>query len=227
MVGMRDADEWFEKGCRAITRNRYRHAERYLSRALAIHPGWHDARQRRALSREHLGKLREAISDYRHALKSDPQCAWCWEYLGDVYVTVGQYRAAHGCLMRAMRLSPRESSLRYDLGEVLLKLGQYRAAIRAFHSIRRSRRFGMLWREGRGRALVLLGKTVLALRDLDACVRMRPDCHETWFYRGIIRLKAHDEEGASKDLAKASKRGRRSPPLDKIGHESLDRLLIG
>jgi len=224
---MRAADEWFEKGCRAVKWHRHRQAEQYFSRALAIHPGWHNARQRRALAREHLGKLREAISDYRHALKNDPQCAWCWEYLGDVYVKMGWHRAAHGCLMRAMRLSPRESSLRYDLGEVFLKLRQYRAAIQMFQGVRRSRRFRLLWRQGRGRALALLGKTELALQDLDACVRRRPDSDETWFYRGLVRLKVHDKEGASKDLVKAGKRGRRMPPLEKLGRASLDRLLIG
>jgi predicted Zn-dependent protease len=184
---MPDANELFEKGCRAIKWNRYRQAERHLTQALALAPDWHDALQRRALSREGLGRLPEAASDYRHALRTDPSCDWCLESLAGVYTRMNRPNDSIKCLSRAVLLNPREPSYRHDLGQAYLKVGNYRAAILQFQRIRKSKRFRLLWRQGRGQAFALLGKTARALEDLDACVMLRPDSDEAWFYRGLAK----------------------------------------
>ena len=224
---MREATEWFALGCRAFALRRHLHAERCYSRALASLPHWHNALQRRAEAWEELGRTREAIEDYRHALRTDPLCAWCWESLGNDLAKVGRYKDARQSIQKALNLRPRDSSLRYDLAGILLQLGLYQKAASILQSLRRCRGLGMLWREGRGRAFALLGRTALAQKDLDACVSMLPKAAETWFYRGLAKLKAGDKPGASKDLAKARKLGMRLPPLHKLEGKRVDRLLRG
>lgn len=225
MVIMSKARDWFEKGCRAIKWSRYRHADRYLSQALALDPDWHDALQRRALAREYLRMRHEAVSDYRHALRIKPRCAWCWQSLADVYARMDKNDEALACLTQAIRLRPRESSFRHDRGQAYIKVGEYAAAILEFQRIRKMKGFKLLWRQGRGRALALQGMNTRALKDLDACVSMRPDSGESWLYRGLVKLKAHDREGASMDFRKAKKLGSHAPPLGTLKRSALNRLL--
>lgn len=196
-------------------------------RALTSYPHWHNALQRRAQARDELGRTREALEDYRHALETDPLCVWCWESLGNDFAKVGRYKDARRSIQKALNLRPRDSSLTHDLAAILLQLGLYQEAVSVYESLRSTRRFGMLRREGRGRAFAFLGRTALAQKDLDACVSMLPKAAETWFYRGFAKLKSDDKPGASKDLAKARKLGMRLPPRHQLRGKALDRLLRG
>src|SRR5215467_10429762 len=110
MPVMSKATDMFERGCRAIKWRRHRQAERYFTAALEIDPDWHDALQRRAFARAGLGKLREAVSDYRRALGVDPRCDWCLEPLATVYAQMGNDDEAITCLTKAIRLKPRNPS---------------------------------------------------------------------------------------------------------------------
>jgi hypothetical protein len=104
-------------------------------------------------------------------------------------------------------------------------VGKFAAAILEFQRIRKSKGFKLLWRQGRGRALALGGMNTRALKDLDACVSMRPDSGESWLYRGLVKLKAHDKEGATLELRKAKTLGCRVPPPGTLKGSVLIRLL--
>jgi tetratricopeptide (TPR) repeat protein len=219
------AEVAFEKGCAALANNSYRRAERHFSESLELDPERHDAWQRRAFAKQCLGDRSGALKDYLRALKLHPRCAWCWHAMSDIHAENRRDKDARACLNKAIRARPTEPSFRYDLGVLHLRMGDSRKAVKVFESLRRSKGFGMLWRQGRGRAWALLGHFERALKDLDSCVKLRPDASETWAFRALARLKAGDSVGALKDWNRAGHLGKRSFPT--LNAKMADRLLMG
>ena len=198
----------FEKGLALLGKDRYAASEKLFSSSLRIFPNWHQALQRRGFARLMQNKMIQAANDYRRALKFDASCVECWVDLADVYSELGKHKKVVQCLNKTLKLASNDPQAFLQRGEAHLALGNYKAAVSDFERVRThgGNRFGLLWREGRGRAYALLGEFEKAISDLSQCVIMRPDAAETWIYRGLARILATDLSGGVADLRSASNR---------------------
>lgn len=196
-------DAEFEKGIAAIRGNRYAEAERRFTRALLIHPGYHDALQRRAFVREERGRLKEAAADYRSSLSRFPRCRWCLEAAADLQVKLNRHRVALGLYDRAIQVDPRNANFHFYRGYIRMFLGRYRAAISDFTRVLRNFHVGMIALVGRGQAKALWGRLPSALKDFDRAIRMRSGVREHHFFRGITRFMTKDTVGAREDFLAA------------------------
>ena len=78
-----------------------------------------------------LGRVAEAIADYRQALKYAPTAPSLHHNLGVVLIGMGQADDALRHLEQAVELNPRSAEFQYSLGALLMDRRQFAGAI--FH----------------------------------------------------------------------------------------------
>ncbi len=124
----------FQRGLAALQANRMDDALAELTEAEREHP--EDARVRnfRGIVLVRLGKNEEAASEYREAIRLDPQMEDAYRNLGFLKWNEHELEAARLALNRAVELSPSDSFAHYYLGRVLLDEQLYAQAIREIES---------------------------------------------------------------------------------------------
>ena len=124
----------FQRGLAALKENRMEDALVELTEAKSEHPD--DARIRNFLGivLVRLGKNGEAASEYREAVRLDPQMADAYRNLGFLEWNEHRLEPAREALDRAVELSPNDTFAHYYLGRVLLDQQLYAQAIREIES---------------------------------------------------------------------------------------------
>src|SRR3984957_7476758 len=124
----------FQKGLAALQENRIEDALAELTEAERDHP--EDARVRnfRAIVLVRLGKNEEAASEYREAIRLDPQMEDAYRNLGFLEWNEHQLESARVALDHAVELFPNDSFAHYYLSGVLLDEQLYAQALREIES---------------------------------------------------------------------------------------------
>jgi tetratricopeptide (TPR) repeat protein len=124
----------FQRGLAALQANRMDDALAEFTEAEREHP--EDARVRnfRGIVLVRLGKNGEAASEYREAIRLDPQMEDAYRNLGFLEWNEHQLEPARVALDHAVELSPSDSFAHYYLGRVLLDEQLYARAIREIES---------------------------------------------------------------------------------------------
>jgi tetratricopeptide (TPR) repeat protein len=124
----------FQRGLAALQANRMEDALAELTEAEREHP--EDARVRnfRGIVLVRLEKNKEAASEYREAIRLDPQMEDAYRNLGFLEWNERELEPARVALDHAVELSPSDSFARYYLGRVLLDEQLYAQAIREIES---------------------------------------------------------------------------------------------
>src|SRR3984893_3345549 len=124
----------FQRGLAALQENRMEDALAELTEAQHEHP--EDARVHNFLGivLVRLGKNEEAASEYREAIRLDPQMEDAYRNLGFLEWNEHELEPARVALDRAVQLSHNDSFAHYYLGRVLLDERLYVQAIREIES---------------------------------------------------------------------------------------------
>ena len=124
----------FQRGLAALQENRMEDALAELTEAQHEHP--EDARVHNFLGivLVRLGKNEQAASEYREAIRLDPQMEDAYRNLGFLKWNGHELESARLALNRAVELSPSDSFAHYYLGRVLLDEQLYAQAIREIGS---------------------------------------------------------------------------------------------
>jgi tetratricopeptide (TPR) repeat protein len=119
----------FQRGLAALQANRMDDALTELTEAEREHP--EDARVRnfRGIVLVRLGKTQEAASEYREAIRLDPQMEDAYRNLGFLEWNNHELEPARVALEHAVELSPTDSFAHYYLGRVLLDEQLYAQAL--------------------------------------------------------------------------------------------------
>jgi tetratricopeptide (TPR) repeat protein len=127
-------EDSFQRGLAALKENHMEEAFAELTEAKREHP--EDARTRNFLGivLVRLGKNDEAATEYREALRLNPQMEDAYRNLGFLEWNEHQLESAREALNRAVELSPNDSFAHYYLGRVLLDEQRYTPAIREIES---------------------------------------------------------------------------------------------
>ncbi|HSY30570.1 MAG TPA: tetratricopeptide repeat protein [Verrucomicrobiae bacterium] len=123
-----------QKGLAALQENRIEDALANLTEAEREHP--EDARVRnfRGIVLVRLGKNEQAASEYREAIRLDPQMEDAYRNLGFLEWNNHELESARVALDHAVELSPSDAFAHYYLGRVLLDEQLYPQAIREIES---------------------------------------------------------------------------------------------
>jgi tetratricopeptide (TPR) repeat protein len=107
------AAEWLVK------ERQFQEALPLLKRVVARDPGNADAYNYLAFSQRKIGLLDEAMSNYMRALDLDPEHIGAREYLGELYLQLGQRDKAEEQLAILVRLCPLGCEAREDLAQAI------------------------------------------------------------------------------------------------------------
>lgn len=88
----------------------------------------------RGLIFQRSGRLREAESAYREALKAAPENADALHLLGTIAFQAGKYEPAVALIRRAIRINPNNANYYSNCGPALRSLNRYEEAITCYHS---------------------------------------------------------------------------------------------
>jgi tetratricopeptide (TPR) repeat protein len=110
------------------------------------------------------GRLKEAVIEYRNAVKTEPRSYEAHAKLGRTYVRLGRAAEAYESLSRASELNPSDVGTELDLASILIAAGDYeRARVRAERAVKRD--------SSNADALVVLGTALAGLKRLEDAVR--------------------------------------------------------
>jgi tetratricopeptide (TPR) repeat protein len=144
-------------------------------------------------------RLDDALSDYQHALKLDPEYVPALVGAGDI--TIEKYwlgadgnslDTASGYYERAVELDPQDSRAYYGRGLILLEYGDYNAALDEFNKaleLDPDDKGGYI---GRGLVHYNLNELSEALSDFDQAIRIDPEDDGLYYMRAVIWLEMGD-----------------------------------
>jgi tetratricopeptide (TPR) repeat protein len=99
--------------------------------AVQVMPGFARAWNNLGIAAVHLGRVDEAIVDYRSAIDADPLMAAPRNNLGSLYLEQGRVDEAIEALEAASRLDPDGSHIQYNLALARVRVGDRGGAVRA------------------------------------------------------------------------------------------------
>jgi protein O-mannosyl-transferase len=155
-----------------------------FERALQHKPDLLEARVSLGFAYQHVGRLDEAIAEYRKAIAAYPSAPEAYNNLCSALHQRGDLRGALTACGEALRLSPNYAKAHFNLGLVLGRMGDERAishlaeAVRIDPSQADARTALAAAYNDRGLQLQRLGRFEEAVADHQEAVRLRPDFAE-------------------------------------------------
>ncbi len=122
-----------------------------------------------------MGKLDEAVLNFRKALRIKPDDGTVHNNLGGALISLGRLEEAISHFREALRSSPDYVDAHYNLGNSLLAAGQPEEAILHFRAVLRVNPDDANARNDLGSALVMQGKLAEAAEEFERALRLDPD----------------------------------------------------
>jgi tetratricopeptide (TPR) repeat protein len=137
-----DPGDFYSKGEANYKAGKYEEAVKNLSQAVKLSPQWDDPHYVLGLSLTELGKLKEAIEEFklavRWAIKDEPKILTLYN-IGNSYFDLGQYQEAIESYRQAVKLNekssppPKLSKLHNNLGLAYAASGHLSEAVAEFN----------------------------------------------------------------------------------------------
>ena len=128
----REAQNLFQKGESVSNAGKYQEALDFYTRAIEIHPTYHQAWSGKGLAFRVLKHYNEAIECYNRALEIEPKFAKSWFGKGFAFYRLSHYNDALECYNRAIEIEPNDGSIWNGKGNALYSLNQYDEAIKCY-----------------------------------------------------------------------------------------------
>jgi tetratricopeptide (TPR) repeat protein len=150
-------------------------ALRFSTAAVAIRPENAGAHHALGAALRKLGRLDEALAEFREALQLRPESAWTHSDLAEVLETQGLLDEALGAYREALRLAPHKAYAHNGVGTVLAKQGKLDEAIPRFQEAIRLKPNFPEAHYNLGTALPSQGRFAEAIKHLREAARLQPD----------------------------------------------------
>ncbi|TSE35703.1 TPR repeat-containing protein YrrB [Tepidimonas fonticaldi] len=150
-------------------------------------PAW-GAWFQQALESHRQGRLDHAQRLYEQILAAQPRHFGATHMLGVLLYQRRQYREAHGWLVKALQIEPRDPAAHTNLGLVLGAVGRHEDALQCHdQAVGLRPDFVEAW-INRGGALRELRRFEDALQSYERALALRPDAPQAQLNRGIVLL---------------------------------------
>ncbi len=202
----RDADwaqPFYFRGASRLTQDDPAGALEDLERAIDLDPdipafAYHD--RGRALAA--LGRHQEALADYEHALRLQPDKASTCNRMGTTLYHLGRLSDALAAYTEAVRLAPDRSDYHFDRGALHLAQGKFDEAIADFsRAIELEPEAHYFF--SRGTAYLRRDDHDRALADLDKAIQIDPQHARAWYARGYVCFLTRRREQGEEAFARA------------------------
>ena len=161
---------------------------------------------------ERMGRVDEAIAEYRAAIQITPDHAKALCNLGNVQQDQGKLEEAIAAFREAIRLDPDDAISHYNVGNALQVRGKLQEAIAAYRTAIRLRPDFAAAHTNLANALLNQGKHEEAVAEFRATVRLRPDDPD-----------APGDRLHARGAARERLRRPRPPPVPRSGRAHLRR----
>ncbi|HKP12744.1 MAG TPA: tetratricopeptide repeat protein, partial [Blastocatellia bacterium] len=224
--GNRSADEmahlWLQVLPRGREDQRIMLQESLMRHRLEKYPNDFTAHFNLGAALQSLGRLEEAISYYRQALRIKPNDAVARNSLGTALQTGGKLEEALGEYREALRIQPDYVNAHYNLGTSLLSLGQAEEAARHFREVLRLGPEDADVYNDLGSALAIQGDLAQAAAQFEKALGLAPTHADAHYNLGkvfaiqgnLAQAAAHFEQAVSSD------------PRNADAHNDLGEVLI-
>src|SRR5688572_17764855 len=176
-----DPGDHFSKGEAHYKGRQYEPAVKELREAVKQSPDWEDPHYVLALSLAELGKLKEAIEEYKRvidlAIKDDPKILSYYN-MGNAYSDLGEYQRAIDSYQQGIKLDPTLSKPHNNLGLAYAALGRLAEAEAEFAEAVRLKADYAEAHFNLGVAMTLLGKKQQAEQQQRILTKLKPELAE-------------------------------------------------
>jgi TolB-like protein/DNA-binding SARP family transcriptional activator/Flp pilus assembly protein TadD len=107
-------------------------AQHEADAALRLVPGLPEAHLASGMRHRFLGSYREALEEFRLALRGAPNDARVWAWIGRVQRNLGKWDSSIAAFDHARMLDPRDTDLLHSIGDTYHYLRRYREAIQSY-----------------------------------------------------------------------------------------------
>jgi tetratricopeptide (TPR) repeat protein/tRNA A-37 threonylcarbamoyl transferase component Bud32 len=145
------------------------------------------------------GKREDAVSDFEHAIESDPSDPEAHFSLGRILMEFGRLTEAQKRLTEAIRLAPNSSNYYNSRGNARRFSGDGPGALADFDAALRLKPGTSLYLQNRGVAHLDAKNFAEALEDLDRAIEIDPESSNARSYRAAVKEAMGDFEGARED----------------------------
>jgi len=173
-----DPDDHFARGEAHYKAGRYEAAVKELQEAVKLSPDWEDPHYVLALSLTELGKLKEAIAEFKQviefALKDEPKILSFYN-MGNAYADLGDYEEAIEGYRRAIKLNSKLSKPHNNLGLAYAALNRIEEAVTEFKEAVRLKPDYAEAHYNLGVAYLQLGRKQEAEKQQRILVKLKPE----------------------------------------------------
>lgn len=178
LAGNRSSDEmghlWIQVLPRGGANQRIILQESLMRHRLQKYPNEFTAHFNLGAALQSLGKVEEAITYYRQALRIKPDDAVARNSLGSALQTLGKFEEAIGQYRETLRIRPDYVNAHYNLGTSLLSIGKPEEAITHFREVLRFGPEDPDAYNDLGSALAMQGEMAEAATQFEKALRLNP-----------------------------------------------------
>ena len=190
-----------------MSMKRFAEAERFILKAVTLNQSSDVSFYNYGIILKNLGKPRQALEQFDHALKINSQVCETWNNRGTVLNDLQRYELAISDFDKAIALNRNYFESYCNKGKSLSKLKRFDEALEAYDKALALKSDLAEARLGRGNVFTKLRRYDEAFAAYDKALALKPDLAEAWLGRGNVftKLRRHDEAFAAYDKALALK----------------------
>jgi tetratricopeptide (TPR) repeat protein len=186
---------YLERGNLYLHQQRHELALADYQQAIALDPGLDRAWYGRGMAYGRLGQLNKAIADMSEYIRRQPRDSMGYTKRGVRYMWAGEVEKAYSDYQTAIGLNANNAEAHDDIGVIYANRQQFRNALKHFT---RALEIDPIYQKAyynRALTLLLMGRDVLALSDIERSLELRADD------RSALKLKAAILESLGHDQA--------------------------
>jgi tetratricopeptide (TPR) repeat protein len=176
-----------------------------LSSLLAPYAGQPEAHFYLGLVADAQGDAREAITQYRAALKNSPNDSRIYNKLGLMFGQTDQYEAAVAYFRKSLQLNPANSVARFNLGVTLMQRRNYADGMKEVGEVLRLHPQDAAANFCMGFAYLFTNRAGEAVASFRQGLRYKPEDAEAHYGLGSALSIQRDRDGAAAELREALK----------------------
>ena len=196
-----------EKGQTLFLMGNKQDALRAFSKAIEISPGSTDYYLGRGRTYVELGKYQEGIRDLEHVLRARPEMLNLYKEISLAYMADSKYQGATEYIQEYLLYYPASAEAHFIHGNIHFEAGQFLKALNSFNRCLDLDTSKAKYFAARGNAFMNTDTWSYALKDFSMALDLDPFNPETWYHKGMCRLKLQDREGARSDFQTAARYG--------------------
>ena len=153
------------------------------------------------------GDYQDGIKDLERTLRLQPEKLSLYKQLSLLNQSDANYTKATESILQYLEYFPASAEAHFICGDIYFDEGNYLKALGSFNRCLAMDTTEARYFEARGKTYLNADTYTYALKDFTMALDLDPFNPQTWYMKGLCRLKLQDPEGARSDLENAARYG--------------------